>query len=35
MVRKQPEEIVPPPKDEMDWYEKRGNLRGVDFSKYK
>ena len=35
MVRKQPEEIVPPPNDEMDWYEKRGNLRGVDFSKYK
>ncbi|MEE9497568.1 MAG: 4Fe-4S dicluster-binding protein [Desulfobacterales bacterium] len=35
MIRKQPEEIVPPPKDEMDWYEKRGNLRGVDFSEYK
>jgi NAD-dependent dihydropyrimidine dehydrogenase PreA subunit len=35
LVRKQPEEIVPPPKDEMDWYEKRGIERGVDFSKYK
>lgn len=35
LVRKPPEEIVTPPKDEMDWYEKRGNLRGVDFSAYK
>jgi len=35
LVRKQPEEIVMPPKDEMDWYEKRGNTRGVDFSAYK
>jgi len=35
LIRKQPDEIVLPPKDEMEWYEKRGNLRGVDFSQYK
>jgi MinD superfamily P-loop ATPase len=35
LVRKQPEEIVPPPKNEMDWYEKRASERGVDFSRYK
>ncbi len=35
LVRKQPEEIVSPPKDEMDWYEKRAIERGVDFSTYK
>jgi len=35
MIRKQPEEIVPPPKDEMDWYEKRAIERGVDISKFK
>ncbi|MGD8992978.1 MAG: 4Fe-4S binding protein, partial [Desulfobacterales bacterium] len=35
LLRKQPEEIVPPPKNEMDWYEKRASERGVDFSKYK
>ena len=35
LVRKPPEKIVTPPKDEMDWYEKRGNHRGVDFSAYK
>lgn len=35
LVRKQPQEIVPPPKDEMEWYEKRGRERGVDFSAYK
>lgn len=35
LIRKQPEEIVLPPKDEMEWYEQRGNLRGVDFSQYK
>ncbi|MFH1627951.1 MAG: 4Fe-4S dicluster-binding protein [Pseudomonadota bacterium] len=33
--RKQPEELVPPPEDEMAWYEERGRLRGVDFSAYK
>ena len=35
LLRKQPQEIVPPPKDEMDWFEKRGRERGVDFSAYK
>jgi electron transport complex protein RnfB len=35
LIRKQPEEIVLPPKNEMDWYEKRAIERGVDFSKYK
>ncbi|RLC29568.1 4Fe-4S ferredoxin, partial [Candidatus Woesebacteria bacterium] len=35
LIRKKPEEIVPPPKDEMDWYEKRANEVGVDISKYK
>ena len=35
LIRKQPDEIVLPPKDEMEWYEKRGDLRGVDFSQYK
>jgi Pyruvate/2-oxoacid:ferredoxin oxidoreductase delta subunit len=35
LIRKQPDEIVLPPKDEMEWYEKRGHLRGVDFSQYK
>ena len=35
LIRKQPEDIEAPPKDEMEWYEKRGNLRGVDFSRYK
>lgn len=35
LIRKQPEEIVPPPKSEMEWYEKRGSARGIDFSKYK
>jgi electron transport complex protein RnfB len=35
LVRKPTQERVPPPKDEMDWYEKRAHLRGVDFSAYK
>ena len=35
MKRKSPEEIVLPPKDEMDWYEKRALARGVDIGKYK
>ena len=35
LVRKQPQEIVPPPRDEMDWFDKRGCERGVDFSAYK
>jgi len=35
LIRKQPDEIVPPPQNEMDWYEKRAQMRGVDISKYK
>ncbi len=35
LVRKQPEELVSPPKDEMAWYDERGRQRGVDFSAYK
>ena len=35
MIRKPPEAIEAPPTNEMDWYEKRGKLRGIDFSKYK
>jgi len=34
LVRKQQEELVSPPKDEMEWYKERGRLRGVDFSAY-
>jgi hypothetical protein len=35
LVRKSPAQITPPPKDEMEWYQERGRLRGVDFSNYK
>ena len=35
LIRKPPEAIEAPPTNEMDWYEKRGKLRGIDFSKYK
>jgi ferredoxin len=35
LVRKEEEELVPPPKDEMSWFEERGRQRGVDFSIYK
>jgi NAD-dependent dihydropyrimidine dehydrogenase PreA subunit len=35
LVRKADNQIQPPPKDEMDWYEKRAKLRGVDISAYK
>ena len=35
LVRKQNAEIVSPPKDEMDWYEKRAKVRGIDISQYK
>jgi NAD-dependent dihydropyrimidine dehydrogenase PreA subunit len=35
LVRKQPEEQIFPPKDEMAWYEERARRRGVDFSRYK
>ena len=35
LVRKPPEQIVPPPKDEPEWQDQRGRFRGVDFSRYK
>jgi ferredoxin len=35
LIRKQAEDLVPPPKDEMAWYEERGRQRGVDFTRYK
>lgn len=35
LLRKQAEEMVSPPGDEMAWYEERGRQRGVDFSNYK
>jgi Na+-translocating ferredoxin:NAD+ oxidoreductase subunit B len=35
LIHKSPEELQPMPKDEMDWLEKRGVERGVDFSAYK
>ena len=35
LVRKRPEEIVPPPKNEAEWQDQRARLRGVDFSRYK
>ena len=34
LVRKQSDEIVPPPKNEQDWYAKRADQRGIDISKY-
>ena len=35
LVRKPGDAIDPPPKDEMDWYERRAITRGIDFSRYK
>lgn len=35
LIRKEPEELAPPPMDEMAWYEERALERGVDFSAYK
>ena len=35
LIRKDSEEIISPPKDEMEWYEKRASEVGVDISKYK
>lgn len=35
LMHKNPETLTPPPKDQMDWYEKRAAARGVDFSAYK
>ena len=34
LARKQPDEIVPPPKNEQDWYAKRADQRGIDISKF-
>ncbi|MBU0992535.1 MAG: 4Fe-4S binding protein [Proteobacteria bacterium] len=34
LVRKNPEDIVKPPVDEMDWYKKRSEIRGVDAGTY-
>lgn len=35
LIRKNPDEIIAPPKDEMEWFEKRADEVGVDISKYK
>ena len=35
LVRKEKEKIVPPPITENAWFDERGTLRGVDFSRYK
>ena len=35
LVRKKPEEIVAPPKDDQAWLEERARSRGVDYSAYK
>jgi ferredoxin len=35
LIRKESEELAPPPMDEMAWYEERALERGVDFSAYK
>ena len=34
LIRKPQEELVSPPKDEKEWFNKRAQLRGVDISKY-
>jgi len=34
LVRKDDKEIIMPPKDEADWYSKRAEMRGVDYSKF-
>jgi NAD-dependent dihydropyrimidine dehydrogenase PreA subunit len=34
LLRKPAEEIVPPPRDEKDWYRKRAEARGVDYEVY-
>jgi hypothetical protein len=35
LIRKNPGEIISPPKDEMEWYDKRASEIGVDISKYR
>jgi NAD-dependent dihydropyrimidine dehydrogenase PreA subunit len=34
LIRKQPDEIYPPAKDELEWFEKRAVVRGVDISQF-
>ncbi len=34
LIRKNAEDIILPPVDENDWYKRRGQVRGVDYSKY-
>lgn len=34
LIRKATEEISPPPKDEMSWYERRAKVRGKDIRRY-
>ncbi|MDA3896138.1 MAG: 4Fe-4S binding protein [Desulfobacteraceae bacterium] len=34
LIRKNAEDIVLPPVDENDWYKRRSQMRGVDYSKY-
>jgi hypothetical protein len=34
LVKKTDKDIVAPPADEMDWFKKRAQIRGVDISKY-
>ena len=34
LIRKNAVDIVLPPSDENDWYRRRGQMRGVDYSKY-
>jgi len=34
LIRKAPDEIITPPKDEMEWFKKRASEVGVDISKY-
>jgi len=34
LVRRDEEEIIPPPVDEINWFKERGRQRGIDFGKY-
>jgi len=35
LVQKQPQDFEAPPKDQMDWFDQRGQARGVDFSRFR
>jgi hypothetical protein len=35
LVRKDADKITPPPVTEDAWFDERGRMRGVDFSRYK